>query len=229
MDQRAKLIVREPGLDPVTVFLQRESTALGRGSESDARLHSPYVSRRHILISTNGAGHTLRPLDSANGTTLNGKEVGGEVHLSHGDEIRLADVSIWYLIEIPADAKTPSLPVRRLVTTSQAGLYLSLDDERHRVWIAERDQEVSLAPNEYKLLSYLFAKRGRIASREELLTAVWQEDAYDLESLYRLIQRVKEKIESDPSQPKYVISHRGLGYSLEIGGSYDGRTDRSLD
>lgn len=213
-EQRAKLIVREPGLEPVTVFLDRPEIVLGRGSGCDARLHSPYVSRRHAMISSAAGIHQLCALDASNGTSVNGRSLVDSVRLFHGDEIRLANVSLWYLIEIPLDEETPRLPERTAAQILRQSLLLSLDEETHRVWMEERDQEVVLAPNEFKLVQHLFARQGRVASREELCAAVWGEGAFDYESLYRLVQRVKDKIEPDPSNPKYVVSHRGLGYSL---------------
>lgn len=215
-DRWAKLIVREPGLDPVSVFLDGPEITLGRGEESRARLHSPYVSRQHVLIAARGEGHILQCLEASNGTSVNGRPVSGELLLSHGDEIRLADVSVWYIIEVPPDVPTPPLPEREAAATVYSGLYISLDEERHRVWLADRDEEVPLAPNEFRLLGYLAARPGRVAAREELIMAVWGENDYDVDSLYRLVQRVKEKIEPDPATPRYLISHRGLGYSLEV-------------
>jgi len=65
---------------------------------------------------------------------------------------------------------------------------------------------------------YLFGRRGGVATREELGAEVWGEGSYDLESLYRLVQRVKEKLEPDAANPRYLISHRGIGYSLQVAG-----------
>jgi pSer/pThr/pTyr-binding forkhead associated (FHA) protein len=223
-ERRAKLVVREPGLDPVTVFLDRPLLVLGRGSECDARLHSPYISRRHAIVETVRDGHVLRDLDSANGTSVNGEIIAGGVTLSHGDEIKLSNVSLWYLVEIPLDEDTPVLEPR---ARRGEGLLLALDEETHRAWVRETGAEVALAPNEFKLVQYLFGRRGGVASREELGAYIWGEDRYDLESLYRLVQRVKEKLEPDAANPRYLISHRGIGYSLQISSDHEGSADRS--
>jgi DNA-binding response OmpR family regulator len=97
-----------------------------------------------------------------------------------------------------------------------SGLAISLDEDKHLAWVAEIGKGIALAPNEFKLVQVLHNLDGQVASREDLLAAIWG-DGYDLDSLYRLVQRVKEKIEPDPANPRYLISHRGLGYSLDVG------------
>ncbi len=76
-----------------------------------------------------------------------------------------------------------------------------------------RGQEVALTLTEYKLLSELVSNAGRVMLHRELLTRVWGAEYQDeLEYLRAYIRHLRQKIEEDPHQPKYVLSKPGIGY-----------------
>jgi DNA-binding response OmpR family regulator len=85
-----------------------------------------------------------------------------------------------------------------------------LDPDQRRLRLGER--EVSLTPNEYRLLEAMLAQPGRAFTRDQLLEL--SEDG--LESFDRAIDihrsRLRSKIEADPKQPKHLITVRGVGY-----------------
>ncbi|MCM1387978.1 MAG: response regulator transcription factor [Bacillus sp. (in: Bacteria)] len=75
--------------------------------------------------------------------------------------------------------------------------------------------EIALTAKEYAILKKLAANRGRIVTIDALCEAVWQEGNYGYENtLIVHIRRLREKIEADPSHPKYLLTVRGLGYKL---------------
>ncbi len=77
------------------------------------------------------------------------------------------------------------------------------------------DTEVALTAKEYAILQKLSQERGRIVTIDALCDAVWQEENYGYENtLIVHIRRLREKIEEDPSHPKYLLTVRGLGYRL---------------
>ncbi len=77
------------------------------------------------------------------------------------------------------------------------------------------DTEVALTAKEYAILKKLSQERGRIVTIDALCDAVWQEENYGYENtLIVHIRRLREKIEEDPSHPKYLLTVRGLGYRL---------------
>jgi DNA-binding response OmpR family regulator len=94
---------------------------------------------------------------------------------------------------------------------------LRIDFERERVWVGE--QEVSLTPLEYRLLYELAQNEGRILVPEYLLERVWGE-AYrgDNALLRQVIYRLRHKIESDPSEPRYIQTRLGSGYVFTADG-----------
>ncbi len=77
------------------------------------------------------------------------------------------------------------------------------------------DQPVSLTRTEFRLLTTLASKPGRVFSREQLLQEVWGYDYFGDARLVDVhVKRLRAKIESDPHDPKIVLTVRGLGYKV---------------
>jgi two-component system KDP operon response regulator KdpE len=88
---------------------------------------------------------------------------------------------------------------------------LQVDFDKREVLV--RGQSQKLRPTEYRLLYHLVSNAGRLMSHENLLTKVWGREYRDDEQLLRLyITYLRQKIEENPSQPKYILNERGLGY-----------------
>lgn len=91
---------------------------------------------------------------------------------------------------------------------------IEIDTERYKV--AVRGKPVQLTSTELKLLIYLVERRGKVLSRNQLLDAVWQEDATDEQRKVDVhIRRLRTAIEKDPARPKYIKTLRGIGYFFE--------------
>lgn len=76
--------------------------------------------------------------------------------------------------------------------------------------------EVNLTSTEFKLLCELAGDAGRVLSRESLLERVWGYDYFGDSRLVDVhIRRLRAKIEADPSEPRWVVTMRGLGYKFE--------------
>lgn len=92
---------------------------------------------------------------------------------------------------------------------------LKIDKDSHRVFVL--GQEVSLAQKEFGLLLYLAQNPNRVFGREELFERVWGLDALgDSATVTVHVARVREKIESDPSNPQYVETVWGAGYRFRV-------------
>ncbi|MCE5321799.1 response regulator transcription factor [bacterium] len=90
-----------------------------------------------------------------------------------------------------------------------------LDRARHEVRVA--DNIVELRPKEFALLEILLAGKGRVFDRDSLLEKVWGEDEYiDHGTIDVHVRRLREKIETDPANPRYVVTVRGVGYKFGI-------------
>jgi DNA-binding response OmpR family regulator len=101
------------------------------------------------------------------------------------------------------------------VRTTQTIGDLTIDYAQHLVSIAGR--EVTLTPIEYRLLAYLAQNAGRIVTQELLLSHVWgSEYAGESHMLQVNINRLRRKIETDPSNPRYIRTKVGIGYLLAL-------------
>jgi two-component system KDP operon response regulator KdpE len=88
---------------------------------------------------------------------------------------------------------------------------VTVDFVQRRVMV--RGQEVTLTLTEYKLLSQLVSNAGRVMLHRELLTRVWGPEYQDeLEYLRAYIRHLRQKLEADPHQPKYILARPGVGY-----------------
>jgi len=88
---------------------------------------------------------------------------------------------------------------------------LKIDFGRREVWV--EGKTVKLRPTEYRLLYHLVQNAGWVMTYEQLLTKVWGYEYRDEEHYVRLyINYLRQKIEKDPSNPKYILTERGVGY-----------------
>ena len=73
---------------------------------------------------------------------------------------------------------------------------------------------LDLTQREFELLKYMAAQPGKVFSRESLMEHVWNYDGYvgDVRAVDVAVRRLREKVEDDPANPKFIITRRGLGY-----------------
>ncbi len=91
---------------------------------------------------------------------------------------------------------------------------LVIDDSAKRVTVD--GDPVSLTPREYGILLYLTQHAGQVFSISQIYEAVWKEPAYNPENTVAVhIRRIREKIEINPKEPKYVKVVWGIGYKME--------------
>lgn len=91
-----------------------------------------------------------------------------------------------------------------------------IDQEAYSV--VKNNVPLTLSSTEFKLLVYLAERKGKIFSRDQLLDAVWKDEAYvEPRTVDVHIRRLRTQIEDDPSEPKYVKTRRGIGYYVEAG------------
>jgi DNA-binding response OmpR family regulator len=92
---------------------------------------------------------------------------------------------------------------------------LALDEGRHTLRVAD-GAEVVLAPLELRLLRLLLANPGRTFTAQRLLRHLWSGSVTaDREHLKQLVYRLRQKIEPEPTAPRYLLTDQGAGYRLE--------------
>ncbi len=91
---------------------------------------------------------------------------------------------------------------------------LLIDLERRRVQRGER--RISLTPTEFEILRHLAARPGRVYTRPELLELLRDYEALDQDdkTINVHVSHLRDKIEDDPSAPRFVITVRGVGYAF---------------
>ena len=76
-------------------------------------------------------------------------------------------------------------------------------------------EAVALTPLEFKILALLMRNPGRVFSAEEIYERVWQEKAIATETIMVHVRNIRQKIEVDPKNPKYLKVVWGVGYKIE--------------
>ncbi len=90
-----------------------------------------------------------------------------------------------------------------------------LDPDRHEVVV--RGSEVNLPLKEFELLELLLSNAGRVLTRETLIDRIWGVDYVgDTKTLDVHVKRLRAKVEDDPSNPRRIVTIRGLGYKFEM-------------
>ena len=93
---------------------------------------------------------------------------------------------------------------------------VQVDVESGEVWVDGR-KVPALTNLEYRLLLLLYGRMGKICDKYQVVEAVWGQDYIDQVDdarIEKLVSRVRHKLESDPANPKYLITVRGRGYRL---------------
>jgi len=108
------------------------------------------------------------------------------------------------------NATSPSNEKSKVITFND----MKIDCENRRVYI--KDKEVNLTVKEFDLLELMVLNPNKVYSRENLLNIVWGYDyPGDVRTVDVHIRRLREKIESNPSEPKYIHTKWGVGYFFQ--------------
>ena len=105
---------------------------------------------------------------------------------------------------------TPQVVKEQKITEIKSGDF-TINTENRRLFIL--DQEINVTSKEFDMLLLLVTNPGKVYSRDELLRAIWGEDyPGDARTVDVHIRRLREKIEPNASEPKYVHTQWGVGY-----------------
>ncbi len=135
-----------------------------------------------------------------------GLELGADDYMTKPFSIRELSARIKAILR---RSETPLETSDKLVSGD-----LVVDLKEHKVKLS--DKEIELSPKEFDLLAFMVRHKKRVFSRSYLLDKVW---SYDFEGDERTvdvhIRWLRQKIETDPSQPKRLLTIRGFGYKFE--------------
>ncbi len=107
------------------------------------------------------------------------------------------------------------------LTEENAKIYrnggLEINDDRKEVTVD--GQSVKLTPIEYNILLLLMRNQGKVFSIHQIYESIWNEDAYGAENTVAVhIRHIREKIEINPKEPRYLKVVWGIGYKIEKAG-----------
>ncbi len=105
-------------------------------------------------------------------------------------------------------------PVEYAEPTAYADDFLTIDLKERRVTVD--GEQVKLTPTEYRLLAYLVQNAGQVLTFTQILQNVWGwEYQDDLDYVRVYVWHLRQKIEQDPKNPKYIQTEIGVGYRFE--------------
>jgi pSer/pThr/pTyr-binding forkhead associated (FHA) protein len=183
--------------------LRGDITTIGRAVECDVVITSKRVSREHARLVRAGRRVMLEDLNSTNGTFLNQERILEPMELRDGDAIAVGDVRFIF--------RDPD-------TTIGGALRVELDLDASAGIVRVNRRVVNLSPKEFALLIYLYERRGKVCSKDDIGEAVWPEyqgGIYDYQ-IENLVRRLRARLEPDPSNAQLLITVRGLGYKLVL-------------
>lgn len=213
----AMLVVLGPML-PQHYPLVAERLTIGRDDANDIVIPDRRVSRRHAEVVQVGSEFILRDCASKNGTFVNGERVVQERRLHDGDEIQIA--LCCQMVFVGPGATTP-LSIGESAAEVLRGTHLSLDVASRRVWVRGEEVHPPLSPAQFRLLHLLWAARGRVVSREEIVAAVWTEESAEgvsEQAIDALVRRLKDRL-APCGASSLIVTVRGHGFRLNLEGT----------
>ena len=126
--------------------------------------------------------------------------------------LRKADVIATVKKEEKIESEPEEVPDLKRTNIIKVGV-LTLDLDRFEVMV--NDRIVDLTLREFEVLKFLASDPGQVITRETLLEKVWGYEYYgDIRTVDVTVRRIREKIERDTSNPKILITKRGVGYYI---------------
>lgn len=112
---------------------------------------------------------------------------------------------------VKAVLRRTEMPSEQLHEPIEVDGRLKLDFDRREIWV--EGEQVQLRPTEYRLLYHLVQNAGWVVPHEQLLAKVWGYEYREETHYLRLyVNYLRQKLEDDPSNPKYILTERGVGY-----------------
>ena len=94
--------------------------------------------------------------------------------------------------------------------------FFSQSDGEHRVEVTVDGEPIKLTPIEYNILLLLVKNAGKVFSIDEIYEQIWNEEAIGADNTVAVhIRHIREKIEINPREPKYLKVVWGVGYKIE--------------
>ncbi len=204
------LRIRHPEISEVQIEWHRDLITIGRDQQNDIVITHPLASRRHATLEHDEHGYLVRDLTSTNGTFVNGQVISDMTRLNSLDVILVGATEIIFVDpEATQKGELPNFSIRKPIEGD-----IIIDDGAKTVQIKGALIDPPLTVKEFQLLHLLYRRNGNVVSKEEIAKDIWDYEVYDFNAIDALVYRVRQRIETDPAQPKYLVTVRGFGYKL---------------
>lgn len=214
--------LKREGFDTLRAYDGREGLEMARSANPDLILLDimlPYMDGFEVCRTLRGEGSNV-PIIMI---TAREEETDKVFGLENGaDDYITKPFSMRELMARVKANMRRSLPAAPAASVTQAAAQsgnliriraVTIDLDRRAVY--KDGCELELTQREFDLICFLAQARGKVVSRQELMTAVWQYDYFgDLRTVDVAVRRLREKLEINPAEPEYVITKRGAGYYL---------------
>lgn len=205
--------LRREGMEVVSAASGREALDLLRQSRYDIvvlDVMMPGMDGFSVLTEMREKGQEVPVLfltaKGSDGDIIQGLGMGGDEYMTKPFSPAVLTARIKALLRLAGrtDTEAPQLIVK-------GGF--SLDREKHR--ICKNGKPLELTALEYAILAFFICHPGQVFTKEQLHSSCWSETYYDDNTVAVYIRRLREKIEPEPSLPRYLLTMRGLGYYFE--------------
>jgi len=214
--QKGVLLAQGGALDGMRWEVNRP-LILGRDATScDVVIPNQQVSRRHARLTPTPHGVLLEDLQSKNGTFRNGEPV-TSAYLKDGDTIQLAFAQRFLFVVSDATVPLSDVPMARELLEKSETYALKVNPETRQVWVRGKELIPPLSVAQFRLLWALYREQGKIVSREDLVRAVWGEEAVGVskQALDALVRRLRSRLAAADPAHSYIITIRGHGLRLD--------------
>jgi pSer/pThr/pTyr-binding forkhead associated (FHA) protein len=157
----ARILIHQRGENQRSYLLTQDVTKIGRAADCHITISSPYVSRYHAEIRIDHNHYVLLENKSANGTSVNGKQLDNSHQLRDGDQFCLGTNEVTLIFADPDDTQDPP--------PEEIQLLIHTDKRSVEVY----GVSARLSPLEYNLLCFFAATPGVVRTREDAFLAVW--------------------------------------------------------
>lgn len=206
------LVIRRQDAGVTQIEWTKPMLTIGRDGSNDIIIDHPLASRRHARLESDEIGHFVRDLDSTNGTYVNGERIAATHQLRNQDKIWVADTEIVF--NDPEATQKGPLPAEILKRVRAAEEALRVDSRAKEVYLKGKLLEPPLTVKEFQLLELLYTHKGQVISKDEIARNVWDYEVYDYNAIDALVYRLRQRIEQDPGNPRFLVTVRGFGYKL---------------
>ncbi len=215
-----KFNLKKEGYDTVCAYDGREGLRMARQENPDLILLDimlPYMDGFEVCSKLRGEGSSVPIImitaREEETDKVFGLENGADDYITKPFSMRELMARVKANMRRVPDAAAPAPAEPGSGSVIRAGA-LTVDLERHSVF--KNGKELELTKRECELVRFLAQNPGRVVTRQELMSEVWQFDYFgDVRTVDVAVRRLREKLEDDPANPAYVITRRGVGYYFE--------------